>query len=63
VGDPRYLNLVTRGLLWSCDKLNDTYLKPEPKPAPKAEGPQPTPAAPKQAVPKAGSRGQPQPNP
>ncbi len=27
VGDPRYLNLVTRGLLWSCDKLNDEYLK------------------------------------
>ena len=28
VGDPRYLDLVTRGLLWSCDKLNDQYLKP-----------------------------------
>ena len=27
VADPRYLDLVTRGLLWSCDKLNDTYLK------------------------------------
>lgn len=27
VGDPRYLDLVTRGLLWSCDKLNDQYLK------------------------------------
>ncbi len=27
VGDPRYLDLVTRGLLWSCDKLNDRYLK------------------------------------
>lgn len=27
VGDPRYLDLVTRGLLWSCDKLNDDYLK------------------------------------
>ena len=27
VGDPRYLDLVTRGLLWSCDKLNPTYLK------------------------------------
>jgi len=23
--------MVTRGLLWSCDKLNDTYLKPTPK--------------------------------
>ena len=27
VGDPRYLDLVTRGLLWSCNKLNDQYLK------------------------------------
>jgi len=27
VADPRYLDLVTRGLLWSCGKLNDTYLK------------------------------------
>ncbi len=33
VGDDRYLNLVTRGLLWACDKLNDTYLKPVPKKA------------------------------
>jgi type 1 glutamine amidotransferase len=31
VADPRYLDLVTRGLLWSCDKLNDTYLKPAVK--------------------------------
>lgn len=29
VADDRYLDLVTRGLLWSCDKLNPTYLKPE----------------------------------
>ena len=29
VNDPRYLELVTRGLLWSCDKLNDQYLKPK----------------------------------
>jgi type 1 glutamine amidotransferase len=28
VADPRYLDLVTRGLLWSCGKLDDTYLKP-----------------------------------
>jgi type 1 glutamine amidotransferase len=28
VSDPRYLDLVTRGLLWSCGKLDDTYLKP-----------------------------------
>lgn len=27
VSDARYLDLVTRGLLWSCDKLNDQYLK------------------------------------
>jgi hypothetical protein len=27
VADPRYLDLVTRGLLWSCDKLSDQYLK------------------------------------
>lgn len=27
VDDPRYLDMVTRGLLWSCDKLNDDYLK------------------------------------
>ena len=28
VADDRYLDLVTRGILWSCDKLNRTYLKP-----------------------------------
>ena len=28
VADARYLDLVTRGLLWSCDKLDDNYLKP-----------------------------------
>ncbi len=27
VADARYLDMVTRGLLWSCDKLNDAYLK------------------------------------
>ena len=27
VGDARYLDLVTRGLLWSCDKLQPEYLK------------------------------------
>ena len=27
VADDRYLDLVTRGLLWSCDKLNSEYLK------------------------------------
>lgn len=27
VADSRYLDLITRGLLWSCDKLNDQYLK------------------------------------
>ncbi len=28
VADPRYLDLVTRGLLWAVDKLDDHYLKP-----------------------------------
>jgi type 1 glutamine amidotransferase len=28
VADPRYLDLVTRGLLWSVNKLDDKYLKP-----------------------------------
>jgi type 1 glutamine amidotransferase len=27
VGDARYLDLVTRGLLWACGKLNQQYLK------------------------------------
>ncbi len=27
VNDPRYLELVTRGLLWACDKLGPPYLK------------------------------------
>jgi len=37
VEDPRYLTLVTRGLLWSCDKLDDKYLKTLE--APKEKGP------------------------
>ena len=28
VKDPRYIELVTRGLLWSCDRLNDDVLVP-----------------------------------
>jgi putative heme-binding domain-containing protein len=28
VADPRYLDLVTRGLLWAVDKLDDRHLKP-----------------------------------
>jgi len=28
VSDARYLDLVTRGLLWSCGKLSQDYLKP-----------------------------------
>ena len=28
VADPRYLDLVTRGLLWAVNKLNADYLKP-----------------------------------
>lgn len=32
VSAPEYLDLVTRGTLWACDKLNDEYLKkPQPK--------------------------------
>lgn len=31
VGDPRYLDLVTRGLLWSVDKLDEAHLKPSAK--------------------------------
>lgn len=27
VADPRYLDMVTRGLLWSCEKLDEKYLK------------------------------------
>ncbi len=28
VESPVYLEFLTRGALWACDKLNDTYLKP-----------------------------------
>jgi type 1 glutamine amidotransferase len=28
VADPRYVELVTRGLLWACGKLDEGYLKP-----------------------------------
>ena len=28
VGDARYLDLITRGLLWSCGKMDRGYLKP-----------------------------------
>ncbi len=31
VQDPRYLDLVTRGLLWAVDKLDETHLKPAKK--------------------------------
>jgi type 1 glutamine amidotransferase len=31
VADPRYLDMVTRGLLWSCGKLTDPYLKSQAK--------------------------------
>ncbi len=47
--DPIFLNFVTRGVLWSADKLNDQYLKPAPAAAPAKEAvktgavePQPT---------------------
>ncbi len=48
VGDDRYLQLVLRGLLWACDKLDGEYLRPyDPAKVKAAEpnaGPQPTPA-------------------
>jgi type 1 glutamine amidotransferase len=31
VQDARYLDLVTRGLLWAVDKLDETHLKPAKK--------------------------------
>ncbi len=32
VNAPEYLDLITRGTLWACDKLNNEYLKkPQPK--------------------------------
>ena len=34
VGDPKYLDLVTRGLLWAAGKLDAAHLKPAPKPMP-----------------------------
>lgn len=34
VADPRYLDLVTRGLLWSVNKLNAEYLRPARRGAP-----------------------------
>ncbi len=49
VADDRYLDLVTRGLLWACDSLEDEFLKPyageneikfvkgKPKPKPKPQ--------------------------
>jgi putative membrane-bound dehydrogenase-like protein len=60
VEDGRYLDLVTRGLLWACDKLNDdflgkaytgentvTFVKASDQPAPQAAA---LPAAPKDAT-------------
>lgn len=53
--DKVFLNYLTRGLLWSCDKLNDDYLVPNKNPkiveigepdAPKGPTGEPTPADP-----------------
>jgi type 1 glutamine amidotransferase len=41
VSDPRYLDLVTRGLLWSVDKLDDKHLKPTKAAAKAAPAPAP----------------------
>jgi type 1 glutamine amidotransferase len=38
VADGRYLDLVTRGLLWSVGKLDEQHLKPAAKGKPAAEG-------------------------
>lgn len=53
VADARYLELVTRGLLWACDKLKPEYLEPYQGknevtfvPAKPVEAPKPAPAAP-----------------
>lgn len=53
VADARYLDLVTRGLLWACDKLKPEYLTPFSGknqvtfvPAKPVEAPKPAPAAP-----------------
>jgi putative membrane-bound dehydrogenase-like protein len=53
VADARYLELVTRGLLWACDKLKPEYLVPYQGknevtfvPAKPVEAPKPAPAAP-----------------
>jgi len=32
IADERYLDLVTRGVLWACNKLNNDYLKATPRP-------------------------------
>jgi type 1 glutamine amidotransferase len=41
--DPVFLNVVTRGLLWSVNKLDDRHFRPIHE-RPKDTGPQPTPA-------------------
>ncbi|MFO1481995.1 MAG: discoidin domain-containing protein [Verrucomicrobiaceae bacterium] len=57
VADARYLDLITRGLLWACDKLNADYLTPfkgQNKitfvPAKPVEAPKPPPAPPANAT-------------
>jgi putative membrane-bound dehydrogenase-like protein len=50
VADARYLDLVTRGLLWACNKLNADYLTPYTGPAGTFVV---LPAAPKKEEPKA----------
>ena len=58
VADERYLNLVVRGLLWSCDKLNPAYLKPYAGPAGKFETiPAKGAAAPANTTPAPGAQG------
>ena len=49
VADPRYLDLVTRGLLWAVDKLDDTHLKAA-KPEAKVEVERPAVSANRQKI-------------
>lgn len=60
VADPRYLEMITRGLLWACDQLNEEHLTPyqgknkitfvEAPPKPQAVTPKPSGNAPKDAT-------------
>jgi type 1 glutamine amidotransferase len=47
VGDERYLDLVTRGVLWACDRLDSHYLRSiAPSPPIRSTSPITTPVKP-----------------